>query len=192
MNNLEWLYSLEGEERQKWFDAEHVDANDELSAKNDVNTADMDANDVDVDSREMRVVFPRHNGEKQAKLLVKQFRQLIHGELHDSREKLEADVNQYVMQQVNSTITWEAANEMKAAMLGMLDRQAAIDRKEFETKNAELTAQLYELTAERDNLARDLAESERLREQLREKLGAACDHAHDMLALVDLDGEVVS
>ena len=25
MNNLEWLYSLEGEERQKWFDAEHVD-----------------------------------------------------------------------------------------------------------------------------------------------------------------------
>ena len=51
---------------------------------------------------------------------------------------------------------------------------------------------IAELQAQVDNLAADLHTCNREREKLREQLGIALDHAHDMLALVDLDGEVVS
>lgn len=44
---------------------------------------------------------------------------------------------------------------------------------------------------ERDALAADLQDCNREREKWREHLGIALDHAHDMLALVDLDGEVI-
>ena len=41
------------------------------------------------------------------------------------------------------------------------------------------------LQRENLNLAHDLAESERLREEMREELSVAYDHAHDMLARRD-------
>lgn len=54
MTNYEWLLNMGGEERQAWFDAQHVDANDALTRKGDVRADDVCANDVDVsqDSRE--------------------------------------------------------------------------------------------------------------------------------------------
>ena len=54
MTNYEWLLQMVGEERQAWFDAEHVDANDVLTCKDDVRADGVCANDVDVsqDSRE--------------------------------------------------------------------------------------------------------------------------------------------
>jgi len=50
---------------------------------------------------------------------------------------------------------------------------------------------IAELQAQVDNLAADLHTCNREREKLREQLGIALDHAHETLALVDLDGEVV-
>jgi anti-sigma factor RsiW len=47
------------------------------------------------------------------------------------------------------------------------------------------------LDAECDALARDIAESEKLRDELREKLSAAIGHASDIIALQDLEGEAV-
>ena len=47
-----------------------------------------------------------------------------------------------------------------------------------------------ELIAERDNLAADLQDCERQRERLRQALGTAIDHAHEIMALVDIDKEV--
>ena len=52
--NKEWLYSLEPDELAAWFDAEHVDANDVSTRKNDVRADGVCANDANVaqDSRE--------------------------------------------------------------------------------------------------------------------------------------------
>lgn len=54
MTNYEWLLQMGGEERQAWFDAEHVDANDVSTRKGDVRADDVCANDANVaqDSRE--------------------------------------------------------------------------------------------------------------------------------------------
>ncbi|MBQ1450072.1 MAG: hypothetical protein IIZ12_03960, partial [Eggerthellaceae bacterium] len=54
MTNYEWLLNMGGEERQAWFDAEHVEANDDLPHENDVSAGAADANDANVaqDSRE--------------------------------------------------------------------------------------------------------------------------------------------
>lgn len=46
------------------------------------------------------------------------------------------------------------------------------------------------LEAERDALAADLHDCERQRERLRQALGCAIDHAHEIMALVDIEGEV--
>ena len=46
------------------------------------------------------------------------------------------------------------------------------------------------LEAERDALAADLQDCEQQRERLRQALGTAIDHAHEIMALVDIEGEV--
>ena len=50
-----------------------------------------------------------------------------------------------------------------------------------------LQRDLKRAEAEREALARDLADRNRQREDLRDKLGTAIDYAHDVLGLVDLD-----
>lgn len=75
--------------------------------------------------------------------------------------------------------------------------QAALDQQRAATANANdlwgrTRDELAAVKAERDNLADDLLASNRERESLRRTLGIALDHAHDMLALVNFDGEVVS
>lgn len=47
------------------------------------------------------------------------------------------------------------------------------------------------LEAERDALAHDLQDCEQQRERLRQALGTAIDHAHEIVSLVNLDGEVI-
>lgn len=55
----------------------------------------------------------------------------------------------------------------------------------------DFNADIARLNAERDNLAADLLACNREREQLREHLGIALDHAHDICSLVDIDGNVL-
>ena len=125
---------------------------------------------------------------------------------NDSREKLEEDMSQYVLDAWAQG--WEAGqhDDMDCCnfyideMRALLDRQAAITEREafmrgrasldnefaeYTDEIAELTAQLYELTAERDALADDLLTCNRERESLRKALGVAIDHAHDILQLID-------
>ena len=45
VTNSEWLKSLDPHELKAWFEAEHVDANDDLMPKTDVTAASVDAND---------------------------------------------------------------------------------------------------------------------------------------------------
>lgn len=62
-------------------------------------------------------------------------------------------------------------------LLGWFERTIAITM-EYELIMAE---------AEREALARDLADCNRQREDLRDKLGIAIDYAHDVIELVNLD-----
>ena len=165
MTNYEWLLQMGGEERQAWFDAQHVDANDVLTRKGDVRADGVCANDVDVSQ--------------------------------DSREKLEADAIQLAQNiwhqgqnYANGVreirhIAWQERD-----IIELLDRQAAITRREVLTQPderdeqlAELTAQLYELTAERDALADDLLTCNKEREQYRELFSQAITQAAEIVNL---------
>ena len=53
--------------------------------------------------------------------------------------------------------------------------------------NADYREEWHRVCRERDDLQRKLHESNREREQLRKQLGIAIDHAHDMIALVNVD-----
>lgn len=116
----------------------------------------------------------------------------------DSREKLEADVEAHYTYTVSTAMWPPSANKTTHyvsvpmdTVIGWLDRQAAITGRECRKPNwdyCETCEELDRLTAERDALAHDLAESEKLLEQLRDKLGIACDYAHDLLRVMDIDG----
>lgn len=108
------------------------------------------------DSREkLRIVMPRHNGEKYAKLMVKQFDQLIYDELHDSREKLEADVLKFSqVYYANHLLVYDKVIEL-------LDRQKAITERKclaqsVQGADAILTAENAELQAKVDELTEQL------------------------------------
>ena len=160
--NREWLYSLEPHELSEWFDAEH--------AETDVSSA-------------------------------------IAYENSDSREKLEADVRDHF---------WHNDWCRTDMVLEWLDRQAAITEREtikseykaLRKENDELRAKVKELTADLKDEGRTVNElsdenlalkaenallldaNARLQRSLaetREKLGAAIDHAHAIVAAADLD-----
>lgn len=136
------LYSSCYKRLREWLMAPH--ANDDSTPENDVSAEDVDANDAHAaqDSREKLddrwyahggvmqltrenveklrgIVMPYHNGEKQAKLMGKQFDQLIYDELHDTREKLEADVH------------IRCDGGMRRKVLEWLDRQASITERQY-------------------------------------------------------------
>ena len=55
VTNSEWLKSLDPNELKAWFEAEHVDANDDLMPKTDVTAASVDANDGTVTTMPLKV-----------------------------------------------------------------------------------------------------------------------------------------
>ena len=179
--NYEWLLQMSGDERQSWFDAEHAES---------------------------------ENG------TLDGAREGLDGE-NDSREKLEADTTETWKAVARICARGETPKERwtNDEFYKLLDRQAAITERECrkhaiayqchcDEKFAELQKQVDKLTAERDNY-RDmcvravdageqlsakvdkLEECVREREHLRNQLGIALDHAHDICSLVDLDGEVL-
>lgn len=145
--NKEFLYSLEPHALTEWFDAEHT-SNDTLGAKKVVSAESVDANDANAASL-------KDSSEDTQNLT-------------DSREKLEADISEYVHHIAGATLMSDRADE--SVVHGWLDRQAAITEREccegcdIKRANerqarkihdvceghAELQAQVDELTAERD------------------------------------------
>ena len=138
--NREWLYSLDVADLADWFDAEHVETKERA---------------LDGDTEP---------------------------ENEDSRERLEAEIESYSAFDMMDTITLDM-------VIGWLDRQAAITEREYGERMAseamcsnvcavvceqrgriaELQAQVYELTAER--------------EQYRKLFGMAPDWAHEITML---------
>lgn len=139
MNNREWLYSLDVADLADWFDAEHVDA-----------TCDKTA----------RIVT------------------------HDSREKLEADVREWIDIATYKAFTPE---RMLEVMSHWLDRQAAITAEEtsgaWEEYRDATQREIAELTAERDALADDLLTCNKEREQYRELFSESLTLAAEIVNL---------
>lgn len=127
----------------------------------------------------------------------------------DSREKLEADVRKNYSYTVTTLMYPPSANKstdmLKAVpvdtVIGWLDRQAAIIEREWQESNDRLidtmrtTSEQYrekiaELQTRVDELTAQLHVSNAERARLRECLGTATDHAHDLLTLVDESGNV--
>ena len=114
------------------------------------------------------------------------------------REYAEGDVYRkvYTKSHIDEMIR-DAKIELELQRERNTELQAALDQQRAATANANdlwgrTRDELAAVKAERDNLADDLLASNREREHLRRTLGIALDHAHDVLALVNLDGEVMS
>lgn len=166
ITNFEWLQSLAVDnphELQAWFDAEHM-SNDDLGAKNDVSER------VDAVTTETCD--------------------------NDSREKLEADAIQLAQNIWHQGQNYaNGVREMRHIawqerdVIELLDRQAEITEQQTERKwccyEGSVQSEIDKLATQVDNLARDLQESERLREEMREELSIAYDYAHDLLARRD-------
>lgn len=177
MTNYEWLLQMGGEERQAWFDAEHVDDNDVLTRKNDVRVDDVCANDgfMDLDSC-------THD--------VRTFASET-----DSREKLLADLEKQVrfwhdydgnFMRIYSYVAYAQVKEL-------LDRQAAITERELckqcdwpslaAQPDQEAYDRIAELTAERDALADDLLTCNKEREEYRELFSKSLTLADEIVNL---------
>ena len=109
--NYEWLLHMDGAERQAWFDAEHV----EFECPNDAGEASM---------MSVEAFIAEHNNSLTQDVCETDTAESVPQEsLSDTREKLEADV-----------LDAGCADEIDYdRIVGWLDRQAAIDRKEFQT-----------------------------------------------------------
>ncbi len=181
--NREWLYGLDVADLAAWFDAEHVEPNDGLAPKYGVSDPDGGSNVAYI--------------------------------AQDSREKLEADVLKYYTHTVSTAMWPPSANKhtdmVSVSMddvLGWLDRQAAITRRECENaawkanyrhamaRADKLQAKVDELEAEASSLVGQIGDVEgsllieqRRNRELREKLSQAIGYASDIIALQDLEVE---
>lgn len=168
MTNYEWLLNMGGEERQAWFDAQHVDANDALSAENDVRADDVCANDVDVsqDSREKLeadAIQLAQNIWHQGQNYANGVREIRH-------------------------IAWQERD-----IIELLDRQAAITERELckqcdwpslaAQPDLESQERIAELTAQVDELAQQLTNARADCEHYRELFSQAITHAHEIVNL---------
>lgn len=128
MNNYEWLLRMGGDERQAWFDAEHVD--NEMS-----NVADSDAErvteqaDLSNDSREKLVdaigatdaiEWSQEQLENANPALVNALKSV------DSREKLRIEIGTFIAEYLPR----EESPAIFKIIDGWLDRQAAISVRE--------------------------------------------------------------
>ena len=170
MTNYEWLLQMGGEERQAWFNAEHVDANDVLTRKGDVRADGVCANDgfMDLDSCTHGVrTFASET---------------------DSREKLEADIDDYLESE------YGIVPGVVAMIPEWLDRQAAITAEEtsdvWEEYRDATQREIAELTAERDKLESEaqvwrdgFEKSMREREQYRELFSKSLTLAAEIVNL---------
>ena len=160
--NQEWLHKLANEspdELKAWFDAEH---NDNLAAEEVVSCDAAHSNDANAH--------------------LKASEDLSDG-FTDSREKLEADVYNYIAISITPNKEDDGVLAPYTTVLEWLDRQAAITEQQTERKwrcyegsvqaeidrlqrrNDELRTSYDKLKRERDNLADDLLTCNREREQ---------------------------
>lgn len=169
MNNREWLYSLDVADLADWFDAEHAEQHERDERK---------AKAKSILNAESYKFASESDGESYTDCGFVE---------NDSREKLEAGASELT---ADYAASGDVCDALYVGIVGLLDRQASITRREVLTQPderdeqlAELTAQLYELTAERDALADDLLTCNKEREEYRELFSKAITHAHEIVNL---------
>lgn len=175
-SNKQWLDELAAtnpQALQAWFDAPR-DAGEASIMSVNAFIAEHDAPRADckqVDGNDEKISFdvPLYGWKDSVSVDI------------DSREQLERDIDTWL----DRWIAWSIPKDkLWLEIIGWLDRQAAITRAECDKPNWEY-CETCDLTRKVDNLAHDLRESERLREEMREELSIAYDHAHDLLARRD-------
>lgn len=123
-----------------------------------------------------------HAKNRSLKLHISKMQDGRHG-WHLEAEKLQRKVDELTDSYEASSRALEILTLDKAKLATQVDKlQSYVD---------DVTADYAKLVKERDNLADDLLACNREREQLREHLGIALDHAHDICSLVDIDGNVL-
>ena len=186
--NKEWLFSLPLEEQYAWMNAEHYEANPDCSPMiYQAYTGNMMADGSSDESCESESGFWT---------VARWLDGPLSGD-DDSREKLEAEIDEWCAEHFNNTTFSGKAYNL---MLRWLDRQAAITRleslyqfgenhrhhiRELEDVIEELNNRIAELTTERDELADELLKTSRERETYRKLLSRAIDNAFDTTQLMD-------
>ena len=186
--NYEWLLNMGGEERQAWFDAEH---NDTLAPENVVTSDDVDANDgndtrekLEADVREFSNVYYVNNFHVYDKVIELLDRQAAMTE----REMVDRYTNELrKFKDMNND-----AGEEIAELQSQLDEIAELVGWHGEVDGNSGESLLVPMVGAMCEGSEVAAKLKAERDELREKLGIALDHAHDLLSLVNLDGEVIS
>lgn len=208
--NREWLNELAANDvdaLQAWFDAEHFECPSETQSitpslsqlfgiLSDDGSEQADSNNVDIsasihdDTRTQIIadvnawiesvvgfsIWASDLREHVVGWLDRQAAITAHAntELINNQAKAVMELQRQVDELTDSYEASSRANEI-----------LTLENGRVKTENAKLQAQVDELTQKLDNLAHDLKESERFREELREELSVAYDHAHDLLARRD-------
>jgi hypothetical protein len=169
MNNYEWLLSMSGEERQAWFDAEHMEQSYFVNCGKPFTEGS-----VVLDSAVIESMQPDAD----------------EADTRDSAGNLWEEWTDFYNE--NETMKL-FETEVGQLVFDMLDRQAAITERECEARFLDgMDAVITRREAEKRELQERLDAALAMIEELRGKLGLACDHAHEIVTLVTLDGEVVS
>lgn len=159
--NREWLYSLEPDELTVWFDAQRVDANDTLSAENDVSAGAVDANDANAmqDSREKLEADVSNFG----------FIMNLEG---------------YQLDMIHGWLNRQAAITERE-LCRQCDWPSLAAQPDYESQGriVALTNKVDELTAERDALADDLLTCNKEREEYRELFSKSLTLAAEIVNL---------
>lgn len=190
--NREWLNELAANDvdaLQAWFDAEHQSTTPKLSqlfgSLSDDGGGQVDATDVDsgADSREQleRDIDVWLDSWTGASVPVSEIKQAV-GQWLDRQAAITNAAWKLLKE------SWVTAHDSLLIENGELREQVdnlSDERDRLNRRNSELRTQYDNLRMQVDNLSHDLAESERFREELREELSVAYDHAHDLLARRD-------
>ena len=110
MNNLDWLYTMQPRDLARWFDAEHVEPNDDLSPEKGVSYLDGGSN--------VAYIAPVSSSSP------------IETGNQDSREKLERDVRNHIVISITPNKPDDGVLAPVGTVFGWLDRQAAITERE--------------------------------------------------------------
>lgn len=148
MNNRDWLYTMQPRDLARWFDAEHVEPNDNLSPEKGVSEGKADANDA------KKVSATPLNVPNVIKWQYMDGSEHVQEFAQDSREKLLYDASELV---ADCAPSGGDCDPMYRAIVELLDRQAAITERGLHGKirtmqkqNEEHLRLIDDLTAERD------------------------------------------
>ena len=161
MNNLDWLYTMQPRDLARWFDAEHVEPNDDLSPEKGVSDSDGGSNDANAaqDSREKLEV--------DLKTLLYEFGGYCFSSREGHTDNVDTFFEDFVFLLDRQTAITEEKTRCKWVTASAEEIAA------WRSKAEKLKEQVYGLTAERD--------------MWRERCGRMLDAAHELARIAEVD-----